>query len=129
MHAPAGSFPPRSRCRNRLRELSAYRDLEGSPRLFVGEDSKGPVLQEHYFPNERDRKSRPLPAIITVIRIARPIMPDGRIRSYLRNLRWSRDDPSRFLGFLGIQTFDRLGGWFLFYGTKGQQVGGTDDRR
>jgi len=67
--------------------------------------------------------------IITVIRIARPIMPDGRIRTYLRNLRWSRDDPSRFLGFLGIQTFDRLGGWFLFYGTKGQQVGGTDDRR
>jgi SAM-dependent methyltransferase len=60
--------------------------------------------------------------IIAVIRVARPIMPDGRIRTYLRNLRWSRDDPSRFLGFLGIQTFDRLGGWFLFYGTKRQQV-------
>ena len=61
--------------------------------------------------------------IQAVIRIARPIMPDGRIRSYLRNLRWSRDDPSRLLGFLGVQTFDRLGGWFLFYGTKRQQVG------
>jgi len=56
--------------------------------------------------------------IQAVSRVARPIMPDGRIRSYLRNLRWSRDDPSRFLGFLGVQTFDRLGGWFLFYGTK-----------
>jgi SAM-dependent methyltransferase len=67
--------------------------------------------------------------IRTVIKVARPLIPDQRIRSYLRNLRWSRDDPSRFLGFLGIQTFDRLGGWFLFYGTKSQQLGGTDDRR
>jgi SAM-dependent methyltransferase len=67
--------------------------------------------------------------IRTVIKVARPLIPDRRIRSYLRNLRWSRDDPSRFLGFLGIQTFDRLGGWFLFYGTKSQQLGGMDDRR
>jgi SAM-dependent methyltransferase len=67
--------------------------------------------------------------IRTVTKVARPLIPDRRIRSYLRNLRWSRDDPSRFLGFLGIQTFDRLGGWFLFYGTKSQQLGGTDDRR
>ena len=53
-----------------------------------------------------------------VIKIARPLVPDRRISTYLRNLRWSRDDPSRLLGFLGIQTFDRLGGWFLFYGIK-----------
>jgi SAM-dependent methyltransferase len=51
-------------------------------------------------------------------RIARPIIPDGRISSYLRNLRWSRNNPSEFLGFLGFQTFARLGGWFLFYGNK-----------
>ena len=54
----------------------------------------------------------------TVIKVARPLIPDRRISSYLRNLRWSRDDPSRFLGFLGVQTFARLGGWFLFYGIK-----------
>lgn len=60
-----------------------------------------------------------------VIRVARPIIPDGRVRRYLRNLRWSRNDPSRFLGFLGIQTFDRLGGWFLFYGRKRQQDRGA----
>jgi peptidoglycan/xylan/chitin deacetylase (PgdA/CDA1 family)/SAM-dependent methyltransferase len=59
--------------------------------------------------------------IKAILKVARPIMPDGRVRSYLRNLRWSRDDPSRFLGFLGIQTFDRLGGWFLFCGTKRRQ--------
>jgi SAM-dependent methyltransferase/peptidoglycan/xylan/chitin deacetylase (PgdA/CDA1 family) len=56
--------------------------------------------------------------IRSVVEVARPMIPDGRITSYLRNLRWSRDDPSRFLGFLGIQTFDRLGGWFLFYGIR-----------
>lgn len=59
--------------------------------------------------------------IRSVIKVARPIIPDGQVRSYLRDLRWSRDDPSRFLGFLGIQTFDRLGGWFLFCGTKTRQ--------
>jgi|SRR5215472_18426068 len=58
-----------------------------------------------------------------VIKIARPLIPDRRISSYLRNLRWSRDDPSRLLGFLGVQTFARLGGWFLFCGTKKPQVG------
>jgi SAM-dependent methyltransferase len=67
--------------------------------------------------------------IRAVIKVARPLIPDRRIRTYLRNLRWSRDNPSRFLGFLGFQTFDRLGGWFLFYGSKRQQVGGTNDRR
>ena len=54
----------------------------------------------------------------SVMRVARPIVPDGRIGTFLRNLRWSRDDPRRFVGFLGIQPFDRLGGWFLFSGIK-----------
>jgi SAM-dependent methyltransferase len=53
-----------------------------------------------------------------IIKIPRPIIPDRRISSYLRNLRWSRNNPSDFLGFLGIQTFSRLGGWFLFFGSK-----------
>ncbi len=61
--------------------------------------------------------------IRTVIKVTRPIMPDGRVSSYWRNLRWSRNDPSRFLGFLGVQTFDRLGGWFLLCGTKKQRDG------
>jgi len=54
-----------------------------------------------------------------VVKIPRPIVPDRRISTYLRNLRWSRNNPSEFLGFLGIQTFSRLGGWFLFFGAKG----------
>jgi peptidoglycan/xylan/chitin deacetylase (PgdA/CDA1 family)/SAM-dependent methyltransferase len=56
--------------------------------------------------------------IEAVIRVPRPVMPGGDVRRYLRNLRWSRNDPSALLGFFGIQTFERLGGWFLFYGIK-----------
>ena len=63
--------------------------------------------------------------IKAVLKIARPIIPDHRISTYLRNLRWSRNSPSDFLGFLGIQTFSRLGGWFLFFGTK---VSGPGER-
>ena len=43
--------------------------------------------------------------IEAIVKIARPIVPDRRIGSYLRNLRWSRNNPSELLGFLGIQTF------------------------
>ena len=53
-----------------------------------------------------------------IFKIPRPLLPDRRVSTYLRNLRWSRNDPSQLMGFLGIQTFSRLGGWFLFCGTK-----------
>jgi hypothetical protein len=59
--------------------------------------------------------------IAFITKTARPIIPDGRLSSYLRNLRWSRNDPNQLLGFLGIQTFSRLGGWFLLCGTKRQR--------
>lgn len=53
-----------------------------------------------------------------VVRVSRPVMPGGDVRAYLRTLRWSRNDPRKLLGYLGVQTFARLGGWFLFYGTR-----------
>lgn len=53
-----------------------------------------------------------------IIKVPRPIIPDRRISSYLRNLRWSRKNLNDLMGFLGIQTFSRLGGWFLFFGHK-----------
>lgn len=37
---------------------------------------------------------------------------------YLRRLRWSRDDPKKFLGLLGMNRFDWYGGWFLFVGRR-----------
>jgi SAM-dependent methyltransferase len=62
--------------------------------------------------------------IKSVIKVARPIIPDRSITTYLRNLRSSRNNRSEILGFLGIQTFARLGGWFLFFGTKREHADG-----
>jgi cyclopropane fatty-acyl-phospholipid synthase-like methyltransferase len=61
--------------------------------------------------------------IKAVIKIARPIS----IKSYLRHLRWSWNNPSELIGLLGIQMFARLGGWFLFYGTKRNEFAGTEN--
>jgi SAM-dependent methyltransferase len=73
-----------------------------------------------FFKKARDVAARygQLIEIDAIIKTARPIIPDRRLKSYLRNLRWSRNNPSELMGFLGIQTFSRLGGWFLFYGRK-----------
>jgi hypothetical protein len=40
---------------------------------------------------------------------------------YLSHLPWSRNDPGRVTR---VQSFDRLGGWFLFSAPK---VSGSDD--
>jgi SAM-dependent methyltransferase len=69
-------------------------------------------------PDEVAKRYGGLIDITTLIRVPRPIIPDRSISRYLRDLRWSRSNPNEFLGLLGIQTFSRLGGWFLFSGTK-----------
>ena len=38
--------------------------------------------------------------------------------AYLKRLRWARNEPKRFLGMLGINSFDWYGGWFLFTGRR-----------
>jgi len=37
---------------------------------------------------------------------------------YFRRLRWSRDDPKRVLGILGLNAFNWYGGWFVFLGNR-----------
>jgi SAM-dependent methyltransferase len=39
-------------------------------------------------------------------------------REYLRRLLWSRDNPRKFLGLLGVNRFEWIGGWFVFVGTR-----------
>ncbi len=39
-------------------------------------------------------------------------------REYLRQLRWSRNDPARLLGMLGYRTFENVAGWLLFSGIR-----------
>jgi 2-polyprenyl-3-methyl-5-hydroxy-6-metoxy-1,4-benzoquinol methylase len=59
-------------------------------------------------------------AIDRVVRVARPVRAGETVGDYLRKLRWSRDEPRRLLGLLGVNTFDAIGGWFLFDGTARQ---------
>lgn len=37
---------------------------------------------------------------------------------YLRRLRWARNQPTRMLGMLGLNTFSWYGGWFVFAGRR-----------
>jgi SAM-dependent methyltransferase len=54
-----------------------------------------------------------------IIRIRKKIWShDLTVRDYLRRLRWSREEPRRFAGLLGIRQFDWHGGWFLFSGER-----------
>jgi 2-polyprenyl-3-methyl-5-hydroxy-6-metoxy-1,4-benzoquinol methylase len=55
-------------------------------------------------------------AIKSVERVAKPVRAGLTLGDYLRKLRWSRDDPRRLMGLLGVNTFDAIGGWFLFDG-------------
>lgn len=59
-------------------------------------------------------------AIEQVVRVAKPVRAGITLADYLRQLRWSRDRPRRFMGLLGFGTFDAIGGWFLLDGvTRG----------
>lgn len=47
-------------------------------------------------------------------KVAKPVRAGLTWREYFRRLRWSRDNPRRFLGNLGINKFDWHAGWFVF---------------
>lgn len=56
--------------------------------------------------------------IARITRVARPLFRGRSLRDYFRQLRWSRDDPKKFLAHLGYRTFDNLAGWFVFSGKR-----------
>ena len=56
--------------------------------------------------------------ISRIRRVAKPLLQDDGIAGYLRRLRWSRNDPRKLLGLLGINRFDNLAGWFVFCGRR-----------
>ena len=64
------------------------------------------------------RRYEDLIDIERIIRVPRPLFRGRTVREYLRRLRWSRDDPKRFLALLGFRTFDNLAGWFVFSGKR-----------
>lgn len=78
--------------------------------------------QEHVrcFRRESEVRERygGLLAISKVQRIATPVLAESTLREYLRRLRWSRNDPRKLAGLLGINRFDNLAGWFMFAGRR-----------
>jgi SAM-dependent methyltransferase len=73
-----------------------------------------------FFRNESEVVARysTLLNIERVVRIRKPVLPDISWGSYARALRWYRYRPARLLAVLGIGSFESLGGWFLFSGTR-----------
>lgn len=56
--------------------------------------------------------------IAEITRVPRPLFLGRSFNEYLRKLRWSRNDPKKFLAHLGYKTFDNLAGWFVFSGVR-----------
>jgi len=53
-----------------------------------------------------------------IARINKPELSDISLRSTLRALRWNRYRPRRLLRILGVGSFESMGGWFMFSGTR-----------
>ena len=53
-----------------------------------------------------------------ITRVPRSVLRGRTLREYLRQLRWSRDNPKRLFAMLGYHTFENLAGWFVFSGRR-----------
>ncbi len=51
-------------------------------------------------------------------RVGRALVLGRGWAEYLRALRWSRDNPRRFMAMLGYKTFENLAGWLVFSGRR-----------
>jgi 2-polyprenyl-3-methyl-5-hydroxy-6-metoxy-1,4-benzoquinol methylase len=56
--------------------------------------------------------------IEAIVRVPKPVLLGNTVREYFRRLRWSRNEPKKMLGLLGIKTFDWYAGWFVFSGRR-----------
>jgi len=53
-----------------------------------------------------------------IIMIKKPVLSNISWKNYLRELRWNRYRPRRLLEIIGLGSFDKVGGWFLFSGRR-----------
>lgn len=53
-----------------------------------------------------------------IVRAPRSLIRGRGVAEYLRQLRWNRNNPKRFMALLGYKTFDNLAGWFVFSGKR-----------
>jgi 2-polyprenyl-3-methyl-5-hydroxy-6-metoxy-1,4-benzoquinol methylase len=56
--------------------------------------------------------------IESIARVPKPVLLGNTPLEYLRRLRWSRNQPKKMLGLLGINTFDWYAGWFVITGRR-----------
>jgi len=73
-----------------------------------------------FFLREEELRERysPLIDIHSIARIKKPELSDISLPSYVRSLRWNRYRPRRLASILGLKSFNKGGGWFLFVGRR-----------
>ena len=73
-----------------------------------------------YFLHEDEVRERygSLIDLERVVRVPRSLVRGRGWRDWGRQLRWSRDNPKRFMALLGYKTFENLAGWIVFSGRR-----------
>jgi 2-polyprenyl-3-methyl-5-hydroxy-6-metoxy-1,4-benzoquinol methylase len=73
-----------------------------------------------YFVHEDEVRERygSLIDLDRVVRVPRSLVRGRGWRDWGRQLRWSRDNPKRFMALLGYKTFENLAGWIVFSGRR-----------
>ena len=73
-----------------------------------------------FFSTEDEVRARyaQLIDIKDIVRIKKPVLSDISMSNTVRALRWNRYRPKRLWGILGLASFESIGGWFVFSGTK-----------
>lgn len=57
-------------------------------------------------------------AIDSIARVRKPAIPDISISNRLCHIWWNRYRPKRLTGLMGLGSFAKMGGWFVFSGRR-----------
>lgn len=104
-----------------LEDLQVIANWKVGSRVICSVPNFDYLTHVRHFANEGEVLQRysHLLRIDRITRIPKRIWSNNlTVRNYLRRLRWSRNDPRRFAGLLGIRRFHWHGGWFLFTGER-----------
>lgn len=80
-------------------------DAENHVRVF---SSKAQVVERY----------SPFIDITSVVQVKKPFLFDISWPNFARQLRWNRYRPKRIVKLLGLDSFDRAGGWYVFSGRR-----------
>jgi 2-polyprenyl-3-methyl-5-hydroxy-6-metoxy-1,4-benzoquinol methylase len=73
-----------------------------------------------FFPGEAEIRTRygDLIAVEFIRQVRKPELTNISLASYVRAVRWNRYSPRRLAQILGLTSFDKGGGWFVFAGRR-----------